>query len=57
MSKDDWKRERDERLAKLGLRGSAEQNEGPQCIHCGNPFNPHLSTGGEFGICQNCIDD
>ena len=26
------------------------------CIHCGRPFYPHESTGGEFGICQDCVD-
>lgn len=57
MAKDDWKRERDERLAKLGLHGDDDVGEGPHCVHCGQPFNPHLSAGGEFGICQSCIDD
>jgi hypothetical protein len=56
MAKDDWKREHDERLAKLGLGGNRAQPESPRCIHCGNPFDPHSSTGGAVGICQRCID-
>ena len=26
------------------------------CLHCGQPFLPYTSTGGEFGMCQSCID-
>ena len=26
------------------------------CVHCGAPFKQWESTGGEFGICQSCID-
>ena len=29
---------------------------GPECVHCGSPFEPAFFTGGCYGICQNCID-
>jgi transposase-like protein len=56
MADDDWKRERDERLVKLGLRKNRDSDQRPRCIHCGQPFDARLSSGGELGICQDCID-
>jgi hypothetical protein len=26
------------------------------CVHCGIPFVQYTSTGGEYGICQSCVD-
>jgi hypothetical protein len=51
----DEKRKRDERLAALGLLRHNDQR--PRCVHCGQPFAGYESTGGEFGICQECIDN
>jgi hypothetical protein len=32
-------------------------SEEVQCIHCGLPFLPYMSPGGEYGICETCIVD
>lgn len=36
---------------------SRDSLHAPGCIHCGQPFDPHLSSGGAYGICQSCVDD
>lgn len=56
MADYDPKKHRDAVLAQLGLDGAARNDE-PRCIHCGQPFRSHESTGAEVGICQRCIDD
>jgi len=53
---ENWKKERDERLKKLTL-GNYPPKGNAECIHCGQPFFMHESTGGDVGICQQCIDD
>ena len=30
------------------------QRDGMECIHCGNPFLPHLSVAGAHGLCEVC---
>lgn len=47
----DLKADKEGRLKALGLRhgGSADT-----CIHCGQPVG--ISSGAEYGICQDCID-
>jgi hypothetical protein len=55
VAKEDPKRDRDERLARLGLRPPGTDQ--PRCVHCGRPFLVHGSSGGAVGICQACIDD
>jgi hypothetical protein len=54
MTKDEWEREREARLVLSGMRGSPDNR--PECIHCGQKFDPLLSSGGEYGFCQDCID-
>jgi hypothetical protein len=58
----DARKEREYRLMESELHrqfrpSSSSEVVGPQCVHCGQPFDPHASTGGEYGICQSCIDD
>ena len=30
---------------------------GDQCVHCGSSFTPWASVAGEYGICQDCVDN
>jgi hypothetical protein len=56
MADDNWKKERDTRLGRIGVR-DPNKSDNPECIHCGRPFDPSKSTGGPYGMCQDCIDD
>lgn len=53
---DDRKREREERLVRLGLLKTRDSDPRPRCIHCGQPFDQAMSSGGPYGICQQCVD-
>lgn len=53
---ENWKTERDERLKKAGI-GITPLKGDADCVHCGQPFFMHESSGGDVGICQRCIDD
>ena len=33
------------------------RNGGDSCVHCGSSFSPWGSVAGEYGICQDCIDN
>ena len=55
-TKETWKVERDERLAKLGF-GAKPQDAWPQCTYCGQPFNPITSPYAEHGFCDQCDSD
>ena len=55
MASSDERKQKEERLKALGLRGERDSSE-VLCIHCGSPFKVYTSTGGEYGICQSCID-
>lgn len=48
----DRKRGQGKQLAGLGLRDNPQSC----CTHCGQPFDQFMSSGGQFGICQRCID-
>jgi hypothetical protein len=48
--------EKNERLARLGLRGSPRSGDAT-CIHCGKPFNIGQGyIGDEASICDVCND-
>jgi hypothetical protein len=32
------------------------QQTNTTCIHCGQPFLGYMSSGAEYGFCQNCMD-
>ncbi len=67
MTKDDRNRDaearKDKDYDKMIRERESQKNAGrdeshiPGCIHCGQPFDSHLSSGGAYGICQSCIDD
>jgi len=54
MTRGEWEREGEARLVLSGMRGKADNR--PECIHCGQKFDPLLSSGGEHGLCQYCMD-
>ncbi len=56
MADDDWKRQRDARLRNREGNRDGDKFPKDNCIHCGRPFYAHESSGGEYGICQDCID-
>ena len=38
-------------------RGPGVKNtKNDRCKACGHPFAAHMSRGGHFGVCQNCMD-
>lgn len=55
MAEDDWKKERDERLQRLGLRPGPDSR--PRCIHCGRPFDILMASAAEHGLCDDCLFD
>lgn len=44
-----------ERLQRLGLRPGPDTR--PRCVHCDQPFDEHLASAGEFGLCDACLHD
>lgn len=54
MAQDDWKRERDERLARLWLRPRAD-DRGPGCVYCGGPLRGDGSAHEDAGLCDDCL--